>query len=108
MNEEIIKRSKDSPFITIPLGYGLIAPAFGVVSDVSGVNDAVKEAGIKEGDLVITYMALPKHQPTGTKISEEDKKYASEHQVARLVMTKEYAARLAKQLTDWVNGENKE
>lgn len=106
--EEIVQRDKDSPLVTIPLGYGLIAPALARVGDPSDGNNATKEAGIKKGDLVITYAALPKKQATGTEISEEGKKYASEHQLVRLVMTKEYAARLAKQLTDYVNEETEE
>lgn len=106
--EEIVQKDKDSPFVTIPLGYGLIAPALARVGDISEGNNATKEAGIKKGDLVITYAALPKKQATGTEISEEDKKYVSEHQLVRLVMTKEYAARLAKQLTDYVNEETEE
>lgn len=101
--EEIVQRDKNSPLVTIPLGYGLIAPALARVGDVSEENNAVNEAGIKKGDLVITYAALPKQQVTGTEISDENKKYASEHQLVRLIMTKEYAARLAKQLTDYVN-----
>ena len=106
--EEIVQRDKDSPFVTIPLGYGLIAPALARVGDLSDGNTAAKEAGIKKGDLVITYSALPRQQATGTEISEDGKKYASEHQLVRLVMTKEYAARLIKQLTDFVNEEIKE
>lgn len=106
--EEIVQKDKDSPFVAIPLGYGLIAPALARVGDISEGNNATKEAGIKKGDLVITYAALPKKQVTGTEISEEDKKYVSEHQLVRLVMTKEYAARLAKQLTDYVNEETEE
>lgn len=106
--EGIVQRGKDSPFVTIPLGYGLIVPALARVGELSDENTATKEAGIKKGDLAITYAALPKKQTTGTEISEEGKKYASEHQLVRLVMTKEYAARLAKQLTDYVNEEVKE
>lgn len=106
--EEIVQRDKDSPLITIPLGYGLIAPALGRVGDLPDGNAATKEAGIKKGDLVITYSALPKQQVTGTEISEEDRKYASEHQLVQLVMTKKYAIRLAKQLIDYVNEETKE
>ena len=86
----------------------MIAPTLARVGDLSDENTVTKETGIKKGDLVITYAALPKKQTTGTEISGEGKKYASEHQLVRLVMTKEYAARLIKQLTDFVNEEIKE
>lgn len=99
--EEIVtKRKGNEPLLTIPLGYGVVAPAFGLVGP-----EPENEFGIKEGDLVLTYAKLPKKQEPGSKVAKEAREFAEAHPLVRFIITKEYAVRLASQLMEYAKGD---
>ena len=91
----------------IRLGYGLYAHGFRVLKE-SDLHAVDKTLGVKEGDLLISFGLLPNQVESGSDLSEEEKKFAKEHNKCDLVMTKEYAKRLIGQLARFIDGEIEE
>ena len=82
--------------LTIPLGYGKIAPAVAIVQES-------EDEDVKKGDLVIRYGLLKTQVETGSALTVEQKQYAKDHTVVQLVMTKRYAKTLATMLMSYAN-----
>ena len=80
----------------IPLGYGVVGFRVRKV-------ETDEDWGAKRGDLIITYGHLPKKVEPGSSLSQEQLDYMEEHQACNLVMTKDYALRLAELLLHYAN-----
>lgn len=96
------KKNPKKMQITVPLGYGLIAPAFGTVKG----NTAY---GATEGDIAVRFSFLEKQLRTGDTIPKEewDAIENGERDTVQLIMTKNYARKLIEDLQMALEGDGK-
>lgn len=80
----------------VPLGYGLVGYLCRKV-------EKDEDWGAKQGDLIITYGHLPEKVMPGSSLSQEQHNFMEDHQICSLVITKEYALRLAETLLHYAN-----
>ncbi len=86
------------PFnIVVPLGYGLIAPVIGKLSE------DVESFGGKKDDLVISYYLMKERLKPGESIPQEVRDNIDKLNCVNMIITKEYAKRLKEILENYIN-----
>ena len=97
-NVENNSNIESKPFsIVVPLGYGLIAPVIGKLSE------DIDTFGGKKGDLVLSYYLMKEKLKPGESIPSEIKDNLDNLNSVNLIITKEYAKKLKDLLEDYIN-----
>lgn len=86
------------PFnIIVPLGYGLVAPSIGRLSE------DVDSFGGKKDDLVLSYYLMKEKLKSGENIPQEVRDNIDKLNCVNLIITKEYAKGLIEILENYIN-----
>lgn len=86
------------PFnIVVPLGYGLVAPSVGKLSE------DVDSFGGKKDDLIISYYLMKEKLKPGEDIPQEVRDNIDKLNCVNMIITKEYAKRLKEILENYIN-----
>lgn len=96
--KEDIEKIEIKPFnIVVPLGYGLVAPVIGKLSE------DVDSFGGKKDDLVISYYLMKEKLKPGENIPQEVRDSIDKLNCVNMIITKEYAKRLKEILENYIN-----
>ena len=96
--KEDIEKIEIKPFnIVVPLGYGLVAPVIGKLSE------DVDSFGGKKDDLVISYYLMKEKLKPGENIPQEVRDNIDKLNCVNMIVTKEYAKRLKEILENYIN-----
>lgn len=86
------------PFnIIVPLGYGLVAPSIGRLSE------DVDSFGGKKDDLILSYYLMKEKLKSGENIPQEVRDNIDKLNCVNLIITKEYAKGLKEILENYIN-----
>lgn len=86
------------PFnIVVPLGYGLVAPSVGRLSE------DIDSFGGKKDDLIISYYLMKERLKPGENIPQEVRDNIDKLNCVNLIITKEYAKGLKEILENYIN-----
>jgi hypothetical protein len=86
------------PFnIVVPLGYGLVAPSVGRLSE------DIDSFGGKKDDLIISYYLMKERLKPGENIPQEIRDNIDKLNCVNMIVTKEYAKRLKEILENYIN-----
>jgi hypothetical protein len=86
------------PFnMVVPLGYGLVAPSVGRLSE------DIDSFGGKKDDLIISYYLMKERLKPGENIPQEVRDNIDKLNCVNLIITKEYAKGLKEILENYIN-----